>query len=71
MALPTARSSHSLIINTTTAPGTAGIVETYHLSARARVSVDDMKHVVRQDIVDDVARGTEAYLHLWERATAR
>jgi hypothetical protein len=30
--------------------------------------VEDMSHVAGQDIVDDLARGAEAYLQMWERA---
>jgi microsomal dipeptidase-like Zn-dependent dipeptidase len=33
--------------------------------------VEDMKHVAGQEIVDDLARGSEAYLQMWERASAR
>jgi len=31
--------------------------------------VQDMKHVAGQQIVDDLARGAEAYLQMWERAS--
>ena len=31
--------------------------------------IEDMKHVAGQEIVDDLARGAEAYLHMWERAS--
>jgi microsomal dipeptidase-like Zn-dependent dipeptidase len=31
--------------------------------------VEDMKHVAGQEIVDDLARGAEAYLQMWERAS--
>jgi hypothetical protein len=30
--------------------------------------IEDMSHVAGQDIVDDLARGAEAYLQMWERA---
>ena len=30
--------------------------------------VEDMSHVAGQEIVDDLARGAEAYLQMWERA---
>jgi hypothetical protein len=30
--------------------------------------VEDMSHVAGRDIVDDLARGAEAYLQMWERA---
>ncbi len=30
--------------------------------------VEDMSHLAGQDIVDDLARGAEAYLQMWERA---
>jgi hypothetical protein len=33
--------------------------------------VEDMSHVAGQEIVDDLARGAEAYLQMWERATNR
>ena len=33
--------------------------------------IEDMRHVAGQDIVDDLARGAEAYLQMWERASAR
>jgi len=33
--------------------------------------IEDMRHVAGQEIVDDMARGAEAYLQMWERATAR
>jgi hypothetical protein len=33
--------------------------------------VEDMSHVAGQEIVDDLARGAEAYLQMWERATSR
>ena len=33
--------------------------------------IEDMKHVAGQEIVDDLARGAEAYLQMWERAAAR
>ena len=31
--------------------------------------VEDMKHVAGQEIVDDLARGAEAYVQMWERAS--
>jgi hypothetical protein len=30
--------------------------------------IEDMRHVAGQEIVDDLARGAEAYLQMWERA---
>jgi len=33
--------------------------------------IEDLKHVAGQQIVDDLARGAEAYLQMWERASAR
>jgi microsomal dipeptidase-like Zn-dependent dipeptidase len=33
--------------------------------------VEDMSHVAGQDIVDDLARGAEAYLQMWERASEK
>ncbi len=33
--------------------------------------IEDMRHVAGQEIVDDLARGAEAYLQMWERAFAR
>jgi len=33
--------------------------------------VEDMSHVAGQEIVDDLARGAEAYLQMWERAYNR
>jgi hypothetical protein len=33
--------------------------------------IEDLKHVAGQEIVDDLARGAEAYLQMWERAFAR
>ena len=33
--------------------------------------IEDMKHVAGQEIVDDLANGAEAYLQMWERASAR
>jgi len=33
--------------------------------------IEDMKHVAGQEIVDDPARGAEAYLQMRERASAR
>jgi microsomal dipeptidase-like Zn-dependent dipeptidase len=32
--------------------------------------IEDLKHVAGQEIVDDIADGAEAYLQMWERATA-
>ncbi|MEO7272433.1 MAG: Coagulation factor 5/8 type domain-containing protein [Vicinamibacterales bacterium] len=32
--------------------------------------IEDLKHVAGQDIVDDLSRGAEAYLQMWERASA-
>jgi microsomal dipeptidase-like Zn-dependent dipeptidase len=31
--------------------------------------IEDMKHVAGQEIVDDLARGAEAYLQMWQRAS--
>jgi hypothetical protein len=31
--------------------------------------VEDMSHVAGRDVVDDLARGAEAYLQMWERAS--
>jgi len=31
--------------------------------------IEDLKHVAGQDIVDDLSRGAEAYLQMWERAS--
>jgi hypothetical protein len=33
--------------------------------------IEDMSHVAGRDVVDDLARGTEAYLQMWERAYSR
>jgi hypothetical protein len=33
--------------------------------------IEDPKHVAGQEIVDDLARGAEAYLQMWERASTR
>ncbi len=33
--------------------------------------IEDMRHVAGQEIVDDLARGAETYLQMWERASAR
>ncbi len=33
--------------------------------------IEDMRHVAGQEIIDDLARGAEAYLQMWERASAR
>ena len=33
--------------------------------------IEDMKHVAGLEIVDDLARGAEAYVQMWERASAR
>jgi len=33
--------------------------------------IEDMSHVAGQDIVDDLARGAEAYLQMWERAVTK
>jgi len=33
--------------------------------------IEDLKHVAGQEIVDDLARGSEAYLQMWERAYTR
>ncbi len=33
--------------------------------------IEDMRHVAGQDIVDDLTRGAEAYLQMWERASSR
>ena len=33
--------------------------------------IEDMSHVAGQDIVDDLARGAEAYLQMWERVYNR
>jgi hypothetical protein len=33
--------------------------------------IEDLKHVAGPEIVDDLARGPEAYLQMWERAFAR
>jgi len=33
--------------------------------------VEDMQHVAGQEIVDDLGSGAEAYLQMWERASAR
>ena len=33
--------------------------------------IEDLKHVAGQEIVDDLARGAEAYVQMWERAAAR
>jgi hypothetical protein len=33
--------------------------------------IEDLKHVAGPEIVDDLARGAEAYLQMWERASAR
>jgi len=33
--------------------------------------IEDLKHAAGQQIVDDLARGAEAYLQMWERASAR
>ena len=33
--------------------------------------IEDMKHVAGPEIVEDLARGSEAYLQMWERASAR
>jgi microsomal dipeptidase-like Zn-dependent dipeptidase len=33
--------------------------------------VEDLRHVAGQEIVDDLARGAEAYLQMWERASDR
>jgi hypothetical protein len=33
--------------------------------------IDDLRRVAGQEIVDDMARGAEAYLQMWERASAR
>lgn len=30
--------------------------------------IEDLKHVAGQEVVDDLARGAEAYLQMWERA---
>ncbi|HUR21107.1 MAG TPA: hypothetical protein VMZ90_09890, partial [Vicinamibacterales bacterium] len=31
--------------------------------------IEDLKHVAGQDIVDDLSRGPEAYIQMWERAS--
>jgi hypothetical protein len=31
--------------------------------------IEDMRHVAGQEIVDDLARGAEAYIQMWERAS--
>jgi hypothetical protein len=33
--------------------------------------IEDLKHVAGQEIVDDLALGAEAYLQMWERASAQ
>ena len=33
--------------------------------------VEDMSHVAGREIVDDLARGAEAYLQMWERASSK
>jgi len=33
--------------------------------------IEDMKHVAGLEIVDDLAHGAEAYVQMWERASAR
>jgi hypothetical protein len=33
--------------------------------------VEDLQHVAGQEIVDDLARGAEAYLQMWERASGK
>ena len=33
--------------------------------------IEDLRHVAGQEIVDDLSRGAEAYLQMWERASAR
>lgn len=33
--------------------------------------IEDLRHVAGQEIVDDMANGAEAYLQMWERASAR
>jgi microsomal dipeptidase-like Zn-dependent dipeptidase len=33
--------------------------------------IEDMRHVAGQEIVDDLARGAEAYVQMWERTSAR
>jgi hypothetical protein len=33
--------------------------------------IEDLKHVAGPAIVDDLARGAEAYLQMWERASGR
>jgi len=32
--------------------------------------VEDLRVIAGEDIVDDMANGAEAYLQMWERATA-
>lgn len=33
--------------------------------------IEDLKHVAGHEIVNDLANGAEAYLHMWERASTR
>jgi hypothetical protein len=33
--------------------------------------IEDLRHVAGQETVDDPGRGAEAYLQMWERASAR
>jgi hypothetical protein len=33
--------------------------------------IEDLKHVAGEEIVDDLARGAEAYLQMWERVSTR